>query len=61
MKFGAVIEYNMRDIFLDKSSTICARELFPDTFLKGKIEHISGSIVLSFIQFLFIACQVEGY
>ena len=44
MKFGAVIEYNMRDIFLDKSSTICARELFPDTILKGKIEHISGSI-----------------
>ena len=30
-------------------------------FLKIKIEHISGSVVSSFIQLVFIVCQVEGY
>ena len=37
-------------------------KLFPDPFLKKvKIELISGSIVLSFMQFDFIVCQVEDY
>ena len=35
-------------------------KLFPDLFLKIKIEHISGSIVQSFTKFAFIVCQVEG-
>ena len=30
-------------------------------FKKIKIEHISGSIFWSFIYFVFIVCQVEGY
>ena len=34
---------------------------FPDLFQKFRIEHISGSIVQSFIQFVFIACQVEDH
>ena len=29
--------------------------------LKIKIENISGSVVKSFLQFLFVVCQVEGY
>ena len=36
-------------------------KLAPDPFLKNKIEHTSGSIVQSFIQFVFIVCQVDGY
>ena len=33
--------------------------LFPDPFLKIKIEHISGT--KHFLQFVFIVCQVEDY
>ena len=40
-KFCQLIEYNMRNIFLEKSYTICGGE----TIFKIKIEHISGSIV----------------
>ena len=36
-------------------------KLFPDPFPKVKIEHISGSTVLSFTQFVFIVFQVEDY
>ena len=35
--------------------------LFPDPFQKIKIEHISRSVVNSFIQFVFIIWQVQGY
>ena len=35
--------------------------IFLDPFLKDKIKHISGLIVSSFILFVFIVCQVEGY
>ena len=45
MKFGELIEYNVRNIFIEKSYTKCAAKLFPDFYLKIKIEHISGSIV----------------
>ena len=46
IKFFQSIEYNMRNIFLKKSykKNVVAK-LFPDTFLKIKIEHIFGSIV----------------
>ena len=36
-------------------------KLVPDPFLKSLIEHISRSIAYSFIQLLFIVCQVEDY
>ena len=36
-------------------------KLAPDLFWKIKIEHISGSIVQGFIQFVFLVCQVEDY
>ena len=45
MKLGQLLEYNMRNIFVTKT----------------KIKYISGSIVQSFIQFVFIICQVEDY
>ena len=50
MKFGQLIEYNMRKHFLEKSYTKCGGETIP------KIEHISGSIVKSFMQLVFVAC-----
>ena len=33
MKFGQLIEYNMRNIFPEKSYTKCGGELVPDPFL----------------------------
>ena len=40
MEFGKLREYNSRNIFLKKSYT----KIFPDPFLKIKIDHIYGSI-----------------
>ena len=54
-KFDQLIEYNMRNIFLEKSYTKCGGET------NAKLDHISGSIVPSFMQFVFIVCQVDGY
>ena len=46
MKFGQLIEYNMRNIFLEKPYTKCGRETIPRPFSKKiKIQYISGSIV----------------
>ena len=36
MKFGQLIEYDMRNIFLEKLYTKCCGELFPDPFLKNQ-------------------------
>ena len=57
MKFGQLVEYNMRSIFLEKSYTECDGETL---FLKIKIEYISGSIAKTFIQFVFTVFQVEN-
>ena len=45
MKFGQLIEYNMRNIFVENHTQNVLEKLFPDPYLKIKIEHISGSIV----------------
>ena len=46
MKFGQLTEYNMRNIFPEKSYTKCVGETSPKPFSeKNKIEYISGSIV----------------
>ena len=46
MRFGQLIEYNMRNIFVEKSYTKCAGETIPRPLSKKiKIEHISGSAV----------------
>ena len=36
MKFGHLIEYNMRNIFLEKSYTKCGRESSPRPFSKNQ-------------------------
>ena len=44
MKFGQLVEYNMRNIFDGKSYTKCGGETIP-RFLSKKSKYISGSIV----------------
>ena len=61
MKFGQLIECNIRNIFLQKLFTKCDGETSLRPFSKKiKIEHISGSIVNSFIQFAVVVWQVDG-
>ena len=46
MKYGQLIEYNMKNIFLEKSYIKCGGEASPRPLSeKNKIERISGSIV----------------
>ena len=46
MKFGQLIENNMRNIFLEKSNTKCGGENSPRFFSKKiTIEHIPGLTV----------------
>ena len=46
MIIGQLIEYNMRNSFVEKSYTKCAEETIArPSSKKIKIEHISGSIV----------------
>ena len=41
MKFGQLIEYNMKNIFIEKSYTRCGWETSPQTlFWKIEIEHL---------------------
>ena len=57
MKFGQLIEYNMRNIFYEKSYTKCGRETIPKPFSKKSKLSISldqDSKVL-YILFLFFA------
>ena len=44
MKFGQLIEYNIRNIFLEKSYSNCGVESIPRPFSKKEIEHIFRSI-----------------
>ena len=53
MKFGQLIECNMRNIFLEKSYTKCDGETSPRPFS----EKLKLSISL---QIIFMVCQVEG-
>ena len=56
MKFGQLIEYNMNNVFLQKSCTNYGGESNSRTFLwKVKIEHISWSTIWNIIKFVFIA------
>ena len=47
MKFGELLEYSMRNIFLKKSNTNYGGRTIPRPFFKKiKIEQISGSIIV---------------
>ena len=41
MKFGRLIEYNMRNIFIEKSNTKCAGETIPRPLSKESKMNIS--------------------
>ena len=48
MKSGELIEYSMKNIFLEKSYTVPGGETIHRSFCKSsKIEHIPGSISIS--------------
>ena len=53
MKFDQLIEYNMRNIFLEKSYTKCGEETIPDPFLKNKNCGYLWINSLKFYTFLF--------
>ena len=63
MKFGQLIEYNMRNIFLEKSYTNCGSEIIPKPFSTKPKLRIFLDIFLEYflIYFVFIVCQVEDY
>ena len=51
MKFGQLTEYNMRNIFLEKSYTKCGGETIPGAFSK------KSKLTVSLDQFVLIVCQ----
>ena len=53
MKFGQLLEYNMRNIFLGKSYTNCGGETSPGPF-SGNLKLSISLVALSFIQSAFI-------
>ena len=57
MKFGQLQEYNMKNIFLEKSYTKYGGEAIPRTFSKKS----KSSKPLNQIWFAFIVCRVEDY
>ena len=52
MKFGQSIEYNMKNIFVEKSYTKYCGETSPRLFSKKSKSSISS--IYSFVQFVFI-------
>ena len=46
MKFGQLIEYNMRNIFVEKSYTKCAGETIPSAYLYQQCEVLNSLFVL---------------
>ena len=61
MKFGQLIEYSMRNIFLEKSYTKCGRETIPSPFLKNQHWAYLWINVLKFYIFCFNCLPSWGY
>ena len=62
MKFGQFIEYNMRNIFLDKSYTHCPGEAIPRPFSeKSKLIISLDRLSKCSTRLNFILSQVDGY
>ena len=61
IKFCQLLEYNMRNIFLEKSYTKYGGETIPRPFSKKSNLNISMDLNSGmFIRFVFIVCQVEA-
>ena len=54
MKFDQLIEYHLRNIFLEKSYTKCARETIPGPFLKKSKLSISLDQYSKVLYILFL-------
>ena len=62
MKFGQLIEYNMRNICLEKSYTTCDGETIPRPFYKKSKFSISLNQQFKVLySLLLLNVQVEGY
>ena len=61
MKFGQLIDYNMINIFLEKSYTKCGRETITRPFSKKSKLSILLDQYSSFIYFVLIVGPVEDY
>ena len=57
--FGQLIQYNVRNIFFKKNHTQNVVEKpFPNPFLKNQNR---AYLWITYVQVVFIACQVQGY
>ena len=57
MKLDHLLEYNMKNIFIEKLYAECGREFIPRPhFLKIKIVHVYRSAVWIVIQFILMVC-----
>ena len=59
MKFSQLIEYNMKNIFLEKSYTKCSGETISRPF--SKKSKLSISLDKYSKAFVFIVCEIEDY
>ena len=57
MQFDQLIEYNMRNLFVEKLYTKYGGQTISRLY-NIEIEHISEAMVRSFILFVFIICKV---
>ena len=60
MKFGQLIEYNMKTFFLKNHTQNMMEKAFPDSFLKYQNWACLWTNSLKFYTVYFIACKVEG-
>ena len=61
MNFSQLIEYNLRNIFLEKSCTKCGGKTSPKTFFKkSKLSISPHKTVWRLAQFVFIVCPIQG-
>ena len=56
-----LIDYNVRNIFLEKSCTKCRGEIIPRPFSKKSKLGISLDQESKVLYIVFIVCQAEGY
>ena len=56
-----LIDYNVRNIFLEKSCTKCGGEIIPRPFSKKSKLGISLDQESKVLYIVFIVCQAEGY
>ena len=61
MKFGQLIEYNIKNIFLERSYTKCGWKTIPRLFPKNWKLSISLNQWPIVLYSFFIVCQVKGY